>query len=69
MLQLIKTSYGVNEIIIQDCLTEKRANEFLEICENNNSFPLTIQFKIIKLNGNCLTYEELEKRQKNRKVC
>jgi hypothetical protein len=70
MIQLVKISHGTTQIIIKDCLTDKRGNEFLAIHNEENSFPLLIKFELVQTNNNVnLTYEELERRQKLRKVC
>lgn len=67
-IQLVKISHGVQQIIIKDCLTEERAKEFLQLCEEDNRLPTTVKYDIVHF-STTLTYEELEKRQRQRKIC
>ena len=48
MFKLIKIHVGITETILNNCITEKRGIEFLNICNSENSTPLKTIYKVVR---------------------
>lgn len=66
-ISIVQYNLGVETVVITDCVTEERAEEFLQdFKETNSRFPL-IDYAIKRFWGNSLDSDTLEKRLKKRK--